>query len=58
MTLTIRPKIPRRISGNFQGQLVESFSCVEDDNCSLGIFQRLGFNHKYASKQNRHRDLL
>ena len=37
--LTIRPKIPERISGNSHGQMVESFSSVEDDNCSLGIFQ-------------------
>ena len=37
--LTIRPKIPERISGNFLGQMVQSFSSMEDDNCSLGIFQ-------------------
>ena len=37
--LTIRPKIPGRISRNFHGQMVQSFSIVEDDNCSLGIFQ-------------------
>ena len=37
--LTIPPKIPGRISGNFHGQMVQSFSSmVEDDNCSLGIF--------------------
>ena len=36
--LTIRPKIPGRISGHFYGQMVQSFSSVEDDNCSLGIF--------------------
>ena len=37
--LTIKPKIPGRISGNFHGQMVQSFSSVEDDNCSFGIFQ-------------------
>ena len=37
--LTIRPKIPERISGNFHGQMVQSFSSVEDDNCSLGVCQ-------------------
>ena len=37
--LTIRPKIPGRISGNFHGKMVQSFSSVEDDNCSFGIFQ-------------------
>ena len=37
--LTIRPKIPGRISGNFHGQMVQSFSSKEDDNCSFGIFQ-------------------
>ena len=37
--LTIPPKIPGRISGNFHGQMVQSFSSVKDDNCSLGIFQ-------------------
>ena len=37
--LTIRPKIPGRISGNFHGQMVQPFSSVEDDNCSLEIFQ-------------------
>ena len=37
--LTIRAKIPGRFSGNFNGQMTQSFSCVEDDNCSLGIFQ-------------------
>ena len=37
--LTIRPKIPGRISENFHGQIVQSFSSVKDDNCSLGIFQ-------------------
>ena len=37
--LTIRPKIPGRISGNFHGQMVQSFSSVKDDKCSLGIFQ-------------------
>ena len=37
--LTIRPKLPRRISGNFHGQMVNSFSSVEDNNCSLEIFQ-------------------
>ena len=51
--LTIGPKNPRRISGNFHGQTVQSFSSVKDDNCSLGIFQwLLGWNHKYRSKQN------
>ena len=51
--LTIRPTIPGRISGNFHAQLVQSLSSVEDDNCSLGIFQwLLGLNHKYRSKQN------
>ena len=50
--LTIRPKIPRRISGNFHGQMIQSFSSVEDDNCSLGIFYwLLGLNHKYRSEQ-------
>ena len=39
--LTIRPTIPGRISGNFHGQVVQSFSNVEDNNCSLGIFQGL-----------------
>ena len=37
--LTIRSKIPGRIFGNFYGQMVQSFSSVEDDNCSSGIFQ-------------------
>ena len=37
--LTIRPKISRRISRNLHGQMAHSFSSVEDDNCSLGIFQ-------------------
>ena len=37
--LTIRSKIPGRISGNFHGQMVQSFSSVEDDNCSSGIFR-------------------
>ena len=37
--LTIRPKIPGRIAGNFHGQMVQSFSSVEDDNCSFGILQ-------------------
>ena len=37
--LTIRPKILGRISGNFHRQMVQSFPNVEDDNCSLGIFQ-------------------
>ena len=37
--LTIRPQISGRISGNFYGQMVRSFSSVEDINCSLGIFQ-------------------
>ena len=37
--LTIRPKIPARISGNFHGQMVQSFSSVKDDDCSFGIFQ-------------------
>ena len=36
---TIGPKNPGRISGNFHGQMVQSFSSVEDDSCSLGIFQ-------------------
>ena len=50
--LTIRPKIPGRIFGNFHGQ-VQSFSSVEDDNCSFGIFQwLLGLNHKCRSKQS------
>ena len=35
----IGPKIPGRISGTFHGQMVQSSSSVEDDNCSLGIFQ-------------------
>ena len=35
---TIQPKIPGRTSGNFHGQMVQSFSSVEDDNCSFGIF--------------------
>ena len=51
--LTIRPKIPGANSGNFHGQMVQSFSSVDDDNWSLGIFQwLLGLNHKYRSKQN------
>ena len=37
--LTILPKILGQISGNFHGQMVQSFSSVEDDNCSSGIFQ-------------------
>ena len=37
--LTIRSKIPGRISGNFHRQMVQSFSSVEDNNCSSGIFQ-------------------
>ena len=37
--LTIRPKILGRISGNFHRQMVQSFSSVENDNCSLGISQ-------------------
>ena len=37
--LTIRPKILGRISRNFHRQKVQSFSTVEVDNCSLGIFQ-------------------
>ena len=37
--LTIRPKIPGPISGDFPGQVVQSFSSVEDYNCWLGIFQ-------------------
>ena len=37
--LTIRPKIPGRISVNFHGQMVQSYSSVEDDNYSHGIFQ-------------------
>ena len=37
--LTIKPQIPGRISGNFHGQMVQSFSSVEDDNRSFGIFQ-------------------
>ena len=37
--LTIRPKILGRISGNFHRQVVQSFSSVEDDNCSFGVFQ-------------------
>ena len=37
--LTIQPKIARRISGNFHGQMIQSLSSVEDDNCLLGIFQ-------------------
>ena len=37
--LTIRPKILGRISINFHGQMAQSFSSVEDDNCSFGIFQ-------------------
>ena len=37
--LTIRPKLPGRISENFHGQMVQSFSRVEDDNCSFGVFQ-------------------
>ena len=53
MALTIRPKIPGRISGNFLGQIVQSFSSVKDDNCSLGNFEwLLGLNHYYRSKQN------
>ena len=32
-------KNSRRISGNFHGLMVQSFSSVEDDNCSLGIFR-------------------
>ena len=36
--LTIRPKILERISGNFHWQMVQSFSSVEDDNCSLEFF--------------------
>ena len=41
------------ISGNFHRQMAQSFSNVEDDNCSLGIFRwLLGLNHKYRSKQN------
>ena len=40
-------------STHFHGQMVQSFSSVEDDSCSLGIFQwLLGLNHKYRSKQN------
>ena len=51
--LTVRPKIPGQISGNFHGQMVQSFCSVEDDNWSLGIFQwLLGLNHKDRSKQN------
>ena len=51
--LTIQPKIQRPISGNFHGQMVQSLSSVEDDNCLLGIFQWLQrLNHKYRSKQN------
>ena len=51
--LTFGPKNPGRISGNFHGQMVQSFSSAEDDSCSLGIFQwLLGLNHKYRSKQN------
>ena len=37
--LTIRPKLPGRISENVHGQMVQSFSGVEDDNCSFGVFQ-------------------
>ena len=33
--LTIRRKIPGRIFGNFHGQMVQSFSCVQDDNFSM-----------------------
>ena len=33
--LTIRPKLLGRISGKFHRQMVQSFSSVEDDNCSL-----------------------
>ena len=52
-SLTIRPNIPGRTSENFHGQMVQSFSSVENDNCSLGIFQWLpGLDHKYRSKQN------
>ena len=51
--LTIRPKILGRTSENFHRQMAQSFSSVEVDNCSLGIFQWLvGLNHKYRSKQN------
>ena len=51
--LIIRPKIPGRISGNFHGQMVQSFSSVEDDNCSFGIFSMTsGLNQKYRNKQN------
>ena len=43
-------------STHFHGQMVQSFSSVKDDNCSLGIFQWfLGLNHKYRSKQNTDR---
>ena len=37
--LNIQPKIPGRIFGNFHGQMIQSFSSVEDDNCLFGIFQ-------------------
>ena len=37
--LTIRPKLLGRISENVHGQMVQSFSGVEDDNCSFGVFQ-------------------
>ena len=37
--LAIPLKIAGRISGNFHGQMVQSFSSVEDDNYSHGIFQ-------------------
>ena len=51
--LTIRSKIPGRISGNFHRQMVQSFSSVEGNNCSSGTFQwLLNLNHKYRSKQN------
>ena len=51
--ITIRPKISGRISGNFYEQMVQSFSSVEDDNCSLGIFKcLLGLNYQFRSKQN------
>ena len=37
--LTNRPKTSGLISGNFHEQMVQSFSSVEDDNCSFRIFQ-------------------
>ena len=54
--LSIRPKLPEWISGNFHGRMVQTFPVWKwqaAQFCSLGIFQWLrGLNRKYTSKQN------